>query len=325
MKRINFFPMFIKKRPYTVLSVFDLTKIKWYFENNITGHAYQVLTEQTCADLDFDSFFIRMNGTSSCVGQQYLYDRLRRIPFETEMKGRDELIQYLKSNPDSVLRCRKHLSGLANDDAYCICSLFHDNHPTLSPLMRVIIRILQFMPLLFTLFFIIFSKGIFLFAAGFFFITNMVLHYRNKKIQFIYLYSIPQLLKLISIAKKMSVETPFSKAHPDIENHLKSLDSLVRRLSRFRFDAKIESEMAALAYMAKELVDIFFLSELNTLFHSFRMIDLQRERIEAVFHLCRACGYVVVGYAFAGKFTLLLQAGVDRRRVENGRRISPAH
>ena len=271
------------KKHSDVTPVFDLAKIKWYFENSDASDAFQELTEQTCTDLDFDEFFLRVNGTSSCVGQQYLYDRLRHIPHEPEIAGCDDILQYLKNNPEFVARCRKHLSGLAHHDAYYISSLFHERHPALSPVMRQVIKSLQFMPLMFTVIFIIFTKTVwFLFIVAFF-ITNMIFHYRNKQIQFVYLYSIPQFLKLVSIAGKLSGETPFRKTHPDIKNRLQSLQPLVRSLSLFKFDVKLENDMVALVWGVKELVRIFFLSEPNILYRSFRLMDVKRTDIEAVF------------------------------------------
>ena len=261
MNRIISLFHFFKKKPDSTTSVFDLTRIKWYFEKNDASEAYQVLTEQTCTDLDFDEFFLRINGTSSCVGQQYLYDRLRRIPHKSEMEECGEIIQYLKNDTELVARCRKYLSGLANDDAYYICSLFHDKHPVLSPMMTRIIGILQFMPLLFTAIFIVSPKTIWLLFIVGFFITNMLFHYRNKQILFVYLYSIPQFLKLVSIAGKISAETSFDKIHHDIKNRLQSLQPLIRRLSRFKFDVKLENDNVALMWGIKELVNIFFLSE----------------------------------------------------------------
>ena len=274
---------FFKKRPDLTLPVFDLAKIKWYFENNDASRAYQVLTEQTCTDLDFDEFFVHINRTSSCVGQQYLYDSLRRIPHEPKMAEYDNTIQHLKNNAELAYRCRKHLSGLAHHDAYYICSLFHDKHPTPSSLMTQIIRTLQFMPLLFTATLIFFPKLICLLLAMGFFFTNMVFHYRNKYIQFAYLYSIPQFLKLVSIARKLSAETSLEKIQPDIKNRLQSLQSLVRRLSRFKFDVKLENDIVALLWGVKEIVNIFFLSEPNILFRSFRLMDAKRTDIEVVF------------------------------------------
>ena len=283
MNRIISFFRFFKKQPDTNMPVLDHAKIKCYFENNDVNEAYQVLTEQTCTDLDFDEFFLYVNRTASCVGQQYLYDRLRRIPRKSEIAECDDSIQYLKNNTELAARCRKHLSGLAHHDAYYICSLFHDSHPVPSPMMTQVIRILQFMPLLFTVIFIVSTKAIwFLLIVGFF-ITNMVFHYRNKQILFTYLYSIPQFLKLVSIAEKLSTEMSLDKIHPDIRNRLHSLYSLVRRLSRFKFDIKLENDNVALLWGVKELVNIFFLSEPNILFRSFRLMDAKKYDIEAVF------------------------------------------
>ena len=284
MNPINLLFQFFKKRTDLTLPVFDLEKIKCYFENNEVNPAYHVLTEQTCTDLNFDEFFIRVNKTSSCVGQQYLYDRLRRIPHESEIAGFENIVQYLKNNTEFAERCRKHLSGLTHHDTYYICSLFHDRTPTLSRMMTIVIRILQFMPLLFTAIFIIFPKVVWiLFFVGFF-ITNMVFHYRNKQILFVYLYSIPQFLKLVPIARKLSLETALDKIHTDIKDRLQSLQSLIRHLSRFKFDVKIENDYFALVWGLKELVNIFFLSEPNFLFRSFRLMDEKRMDIEAVFN-----------------------------------------
>ena len=244
---------------------------------------YQILTEQTCTDLDFDEFFLRINATSSCVGQQYLYDRLKRIPHESEMTTCDDIIQYLNNNPKFATRCRKHLSGLENHDAYYICSLFHEKYPEHLPMMTKILKMLQFMPLLFTVCFIIFPKTVFFLLIVAFFIINMLFHYRNKQLQFVYLYSIPQFLKLASIARVLSGETPFGKNHPNIKNSLQSLQPLIRRLSRFKFDVKLENDNVALVWGVKELVNIFFLSEPNILFRSFRLMDAKRTDIEAIF------------------------------------------
>ena len=284
MNPINILFRFFKKRTDLKLPIFDLAKIKCYFENNAASPAYQVLTEQTCKDLNFDEFFIRINKTSSCVGQQYLYDRLRRIPHESEIAGCDNVIQYLKNNTEFAERCRKHLSMLTHHDAYYICSLFHDKYPTLSTTMALVIRILQFMPLLFTAIFIILPKGIWILLIVGFFITNIVFHYRNKRILFVYLYSIPQFLKLVPIARKLSLETAFGNIHPDIKDRLQSLQSLVRHLSRFKFDVKLENDIVAMVWALKEFVNIFFLSEPNALFRSLRLMDVKRKDIEAVFN-----------------------------------------
>jgi len=98
-----------------------------------------------------------------------------------------------------------------------------------------------------------------------------------------YLYSVPQFLKLISIAKTLSGEALFEKIHPDIKSRMQLLQPLVRRLSRFKFDVKLENDMIAILWGVKEIVSIFFLSEPNTLYRSFRLMDAKKTDIEAVF------------------------------------------
>jgi hypothetical protein len=274
---------FFKKRPNSNLPAFDFDKIKCFFENSDESQAYQVLTEQTCIDLDFDEFFVHINRTSSCIGQQYLYDRLRRIPHKSEMTGCDSTIQYLKNHKKFADHCQKLLSKLAHHDTYYICSLFQDKHPAPSEMTRKAFKVLQFIPLLFVAVFIISQKGIWLLFAGLFFLTNLILHYRNKQILFAYLYSIPQFLKMVFIAGKLSSETPLEQTNPDIKIRLQSLQPLVRGLAHFKFDVKLESEMAALVWYVKELINVFFLSEPNTLFRTFRLMEVKKADIEAVF------------------------------------------
>ena len=255
MNRIKLLFSFFKKKP--VSPVFDLAKIKWYFKNNDTRGAFQVLTEQTCTDLNLDDFFFHINKTFSCVGQQYMYDRLRRIPLEPEIIESDNALQYLKTHKELVDRCQKLLSKLAHENAYYICSLFHVDHPALSPVMRKVLKILQLMPLLFIVVFVFFSKEIWIiFTAGFFTI-NMILHYRNRLTLSSYLHSVPQFFKLVFIARKLSSQTPFDTTRPDIKNRLQSIQPLVNLLSYFKYDDKIETDAAVLLLAVKELVSVF--------------------------------------------------------------------
>jgi hypothetical protein len=281
MNRIKLLFSFFKKKP--ISPVFDLTKIKWYFKNNDTRGTFQVLTEQTCTDLNLDDFFFRINKTFSCVGQQYMYDRLRRIPLEPEIAGSDNVLQYFKTHKESVDRCQKLLSKLAHENAYYICSLFYDTYPVLSSVMRNVLKILQLMPLLFIAVFIFFSKEIWIIFAAGFFIINMILHYRNRTTLSSYLHSVPQFFKLVFVAGKLSSETPFDTIHPDIKGRLRSIQQLVGFLSYFKYDDKIENDMAVLVLVVKELISIFFLVEPNILFRSFRLLEEKKADIEAIF------------------------------------------
>ena len=59
---------------------FDFNFIDRYFRKKDHADAYQVLSDKTCADLDFCDLFQLIDRTNSQVGQQFLYDKLRVIP-----------------------------------------------------------------------------------------------------------------------------------------------------------------------------------------------------------------------------------------------------
>ncbi len=70
---------------------FDL--IEEYFRNKNNSEAFQTLSDKTCNDLDFQELFMFLDRTNSKVGQQYLYNRLRTIPADSEKLVLDEEIK----------------------------------------------------------------------------------------------------------------------------------------------------------------------------------------------------------------------------------------
>jgi hypothetical protein len=261
----------------------DLNRIKSYFENKDSSGAYQVLSEQTCSDLNFDRFFEVFDFTSSCIGQQYLYDRLRCIPHESEALKYKDLITDLKNNPQLAADCKKLLSKLSNHDAYYICALFQENYHLPSRIFLLIYKVLQFLPLLFLLLFIAFLKPVWILGVALFFLTNLVFHYMNKQTLFTYIHSIPQYLKLIASAKKLSDKEELVPLNPEIKRQINAVRPLNQHLSFFRLDVKIESDIAAFIWLMNEFFRIFFLLEPNILFRSFRLLNETKKEIEGIF------------------------------------------
>ncbi|MDR2900582.1 MAG: hypothetical protein LBV20_03560 [Treponema sp.] len=272
----------IKSKP-SLSPDFDLDKVKIYFNNGDANRAYQVLTEQTCVDLNLDDFFIHINKTFSCVGQQYLYDRLRRIPLETSIAEDDKVLQFLKEHKDATERIKKFLSKLSHMNAYSISTLFQKSHPEISSVMKTLLKILQFLPMLSIVFLIIFQHVFFLITTCIFFVVNMIFHYRNKMILSAYLHSVPQFFRLVSVAKKISSEKPFDQFRPEIKKSLQSIQSLINDLSYFKYEDKVANESAMIFFLGKELLNIFFLLEPNILFRSFRLLEEKKSDIENIF------------------------------------------
>ena len=59
---------------------FYFESIEKYFRNKNHTGAFQILSDKTCNDLDFNELFMFVDRTTSKVGQQFLYNTLRTIP-----------------------------------------------------------------------------------------------------------------------------------------------------------------------------------------------------------------------------------------------------
>lgn len=71
---------------------FDFNSIEKYFRNKDNAGAYQILSDKTCNDLDFDELFMFLDRTNSTVGQQYLYNTLRAIKADKHQTKLNEVI-----------------------------------------------------------------------------------------------------------------------------------------------------------------------------------------------------------------------------------------
>ena len=73
---------------------FNFNRITQYFWNKDHSNMYQVLSDKTCNDLDFEDLFVLVDRTNSKVGQQYLYNRLRTIDVDkNQTKLNEEIIE----------------------------------------------------------------------------------------------------------------------------------------------------------------------------------------------------------------------------------------
>lgn len=78
---------FNKNNPKNIDSTFGQLKnetynfewIEKYFTKKDKSQAFQVISNKTCNDLDFEELFMFLDRTTSKVGQQYLYNKLRCI------------------------------------------------------------------------------------------------------------------------------------------------------------------------------------------------------------------------------------------------------
>ncbi len=260
---------------------FDFDLIEKYFRKRNNTDAFQVLSDKTCNDLDVNELFMFVDRTNSKVGQQYLYKRLRTIPKNINSFELDEsLIELFTSNEEYRVSIQKHLVQLQKDDVYYISSLFQEEHQK-PPKWFWIARVLSVGSLISMI--MLYFSPLFVLLLLPIIVVNIGVHYWNKKNLYQYLGSIPQLLKLQSVAKSIFKEKQLQNINPNLPDSLKIIDQIKNRMSFFQLEAKIQGDLEAAFWAILELIKTVFLLEPQLLFGVLKRLNTRRKHIENVF------------------------------------------
>ena len=260
---------------------FDFEMIERYFKKKDHSEAFQVLSDKTCNDLDFQELFMFVDRTNSKIGQQFLFNRLRTIPANSNANAVfEKLIDKFAQEPDFRVNIQSQLSKLKERDAFYISSLFQDEHLK-QPQWFFVIQLLSFTSLL-SLIFMFFNPAMFV-VVLIIFIVNIAVHYWNKKNLYQYLDSLPQLLKMNRIAKDFLTDENLKQINPNLRESTDVLDQVRNRMSFFKLEAELQGDLQALAWGILELFKILFLIEPLLLFGIIKRLDTRRKEIENVF------------------------------------------
>ncbi len=260
---------------------FNFELIGRYFRNKDNSDSLQVLSDKTCNDLDFEELFMFLDRTESRVGQQYLYNTLRTIPADSKQNELNEkIINELTYRVDFRIKTQRVLGKLKKDDVYYISSLFQEEHLK-APKWFFVVRLLSFTSLL-SLILLPFSPQLAFVFIGIFTI-NIYFHYWNKKNISLYLGSIPQLLRLKSVAGQLYKEEIYKDLDSELNKSIKIIDHVKRRMSFFQIEARMQGDFDALFWAILELFKITFLLEPLLLFGILRRLNSKRTELENVF------------------------------------------
>lgn len=241
-----------------------------------------VLPAHCIGDLNLDDLFAEIDYCNSSIGQQYLYYLLLSDK-ASGIEKHEALIASLSA--DAALRdyLSKCLKDLNKPDAYSIVSILEGSNVGLSRKEMLCISICRFLPFLFLALMLITHSGFFLFLFVVAFIANVVLHYRCKpKIQGYY-FTIPQLLKMIKQSERLAQKPEFAAVLPRIHEDLKEVEGLKKYISYFRFNMKLENDMAIVLYVMAELFRIFFLYEAYAVGKTFKLFQEKVSFIHGIY------------------------------------------
>ena len=142
-------------------------------------------------------------------------------------------------------------------------------------------RLLSLTSLL-SLIFLVFNANM-LFVLPAVFVVNLIVHYWNKKNLYQYLNSLPQLLRLNTVAQDLYNNDLFKEINPNLPNSFSTLNKLRIRMSFFRMEVKLQGDFSELLWGLFELFKIFFLLEPLLLFGMLKQLDTKRKEIEEIF------------------------------------------
>lgn len=280
---------------------FNFEHIQRFYRNKDTSGAFHTLSDQTCHDLDLDLFFCYVDRTSSKIGQQYLYERLRTFEgSRAEWADQEKLIQYLIEHPKDRVLLQYHLQKLNHQQAYYVCDLFQKEIEK-KPKWYFVIPILSIAAISSVVLSLIQPQFILLLLG--LIPIHALLHYGLKRKTNLFLNSVPALLTLGATANRLLkfpfIQAAFSKVDPSIQ----VISTIRRRMAFFKLEQKVDSDMEAAYWFLLELIKISFLLEPLLLFSSLNKIRAASKELEDV-------------YQFVGKVDSLvsiasLRAGLD--------------
>ncbi len=275
---------------------FNFGKIERYFLKTDKANLAQVISDKTYNDLDLDEVFMLADRTVSKVGQQFLYNTFRTIPNNGNRSERFEaLIKIFQENDGLKQTVLNELYRLRQPEAYYIAALFQEAQiqkpkwfwvvPVLSGLSFLTVLLSVFYPQLLILL-------VFLLAG------NFVIHYWNKNNLFQYTATIPQLLLLHQVAKNIFKTNAFSSPSHKLKPAIACMDKLSRKMSFFKFEAKMQGDMAQAVEFIVELIKAIFLIEPIVLFHVLKKLENHRSQLQELFTFVGEIDTVLAIHAF---------------------------
>jgi hypothetical protein len=296
---------------------FYFYSIERYFRSRNHTEDYQILSDKTCNDLDFNELFKFVDRTTSKIGQQYLYNTLRTIPSDSyKLTEREKLIQTITVDPELRLSIQLQLNKLVSENSYFISTLFQEEHIK-KPKWFFIIPLLSFSSLMSVLL-LPFTPQFFFVLLGLM-IINLGIHYWNKQNLNEYFGTIPQLLILTRVAKKLLKYNILKEINTGVPESISSIEKIRRHMSLFKIEVQVQSDFGTAFLTFLELFKALFLLEPLLLFGVLRQLDTRRKDIENV--------YSFVGYVDTIVSISSLRHGLKTYclpRIESGHKIIDA-
>ena len=259
---------------------FDFDLISQFFTNHRSFEkVFQIISDNTWIDLDMDEVFKFLDRTTSKIGQQYLYYKLRTIKDISDLKRFGKLTDLFSSNQSLRLKSQLELSKLSSNKAYYLEELFRKKDLERSGKIWLF-RFLSIAAIS-SIILSFFNPTWFLLLIPVFFI-NLIFHYKNKSSIQYYLNGVGQLTMSYNVAKNLSSSEEIESLYQGF-NFLKSVKSILAKIKFIEWEKKLDNEYALLLWFVSEIIKITFNLE-PILFYSFqKSLENKKDAIKNLF------------------------------------------
>ncbi len=261
-------------------TVYNFEIINQYFENSKNKkNAYHIIPNQTKNDLDIDELFKYLDRTSSKIGQQYLYYKIRVIEDSSKLLKFEKLTQLFETDEKLRLTCQLELSKLNTNNAYDLEKLIHDEVIKKPSYQKYLIPLSISVILSFSLGFI---KPIFFLLLMPIFMVNLVFHYKTKGYINYYLHAVNQLNKGLKVSEKLADYNTIT-AHFSNLDFIKKIQEIRLKTKFISFEKQVNNEFAAFIWIIIELFKILFNIEAIVFYSFIDDITNKRKSIDELF------------------------------------------
>lgn len=260
---------------------FDFDRIRMLFEEVDHESCLQVISDQVCDDLDFEELFMTMDRTSSCPGQQLLYNFLRVLPENSSRsKVIENLINVIDSDEARQRKLRKILNELISPGSYFLVRIFTRPHLQ-KPRWYFFLPFLSIATLLLAVTSFFYKVAILPLLLSI--LINSIFHFWNKGNVLSYSNALPQLNLLRRTARRLHKMGFRDSANSDIDIDINETSRISRLSAILQIDAENRSEFGQIANYLFDLVKIIFLIEPIVIFRILDLLEDQKKAIKRLY------------------------------------------
>lgn len=244
----------------------DFNLINQFFKNHKSPkNVFQIISDNTWEDLDMNEIFRFLDRTTSKIGQQYLYYKLRIITNIPDINRFGKLTDLFKSDQSLRIKSQLELSKLSSNKAYYFEEIFRSKDVEKSGKIWLF-RFLSLAAISSIILSFIYPTWFLVLIPIFF--VNLVFHYKNKSSIQLYLNGVGQLATSYRVAKRLSSSEKIRSFYKDF-SYLKNVKSILSKIRFIEWEKKLDSEYALLFWFISEIIKITFNLE-PILFYSFQ-------------------------------------------------------